>query len=66
MSLRRIAICNFSLVIISIVCPFVGPAKEKVEGEELQQWLKLVVAPKELSIFVRGEQESLLLQQAGL
>lgn len=62
MSLRRIAICNFSLVIISIVCP----AKEKVEGEELQQWLKLVVAPKELSIFVRGEQESLLLQQAGL
>ncbi|GLT69820.1 hypothetical protein SLA2020_419410 [Shorea laevis] len=33
---------------------------EKVEGEELQEWLKLVVAPKELSIFVRGKQETLL------
>ncbi|KAF2312589.1 hypothetical protein GH714_035160 [Hevea brasiliensis] len=39
--------------------------KEKVEGEELQEWLKLVVAPKELSIFVRGKKESLLPQQAG-
>ncbi|KAA3456779.1 ATP-dependent zinc metalloprotease YME1L1 [Gossypium australe] len=33
---------------------------EKVEGEELQKWLKLVVAPKELIIFVEGKQESLL------
>ncbi|XVE79453.1 hypothetical protein DITRI_Ditri14bG0060000 [Diplodiscus trichospermus] len=33
---------------------------EKVEGEELQKWLKLVVAPKELTIFIRGKQESLL------
>ncbi|KAJ8747677.1 hypothetical protein K2173_013020 [Erythroxylum novogranatense] len=39
--------------------------KEKVEGEELQKWLKLVVAPKELSFFVRGKQESLLSLQAG-
>ncbi|XWS53032.1 hypothetical protein CRYUN_Cryun11dG0123200 [Craigia yunnanensis] len=31
---------------------------EKVEGEELQEWLKLVVAPKELTIFIRGEQVS--------
>ncbi|KDP46528.1 hypothetical protein JCGZ_08500 [Jatropha curcas] len=38
---------------------------EKVEGEELQEWLKLVVAPKELSIFVKGKQESLLPMQAG-
>ncbi|XP_024967370.1 ATP-dependent zinc metalloprotease FTSH 9, chloroplastic [Cynara cardunculus var. scolymus] len=28
--------------------------KEKVEGEELQEWLKLVVAPEELADFVRG------------
>ncbi|KAG6583380.1 ATP-dependent zinc metalloprotease FTSH 7, chloroplastic, partial [Cucurbita argyrosperma subsp. sororia] len=34
--------------------------KEKVEGEELQEWLRMVVAPKELTIFVRGNQESLL------
>ncbi|GLT81683.1 hypothetical protein SLE2022_001190 [Rubroshorea leprosula] len=33
---------------------------EKVEGEELQEWLKLVVAPEELALFVRGKQESLL------
>ncbi|KAJ4725630.1 ATP-dependent zinc metalloprotease ftsh chloroplastic-like [Melia azedarach] len=33
--------------------------KEKVEGEELQEWLRMVVAPKELSNFVRGRQESL-------
>ncbi|EXC01485.1 ATP-dependent zinc metalloprotease FTSH 9 [Morus notabilis] len=39
--------------------------KEKVEGEELQEWLKLVVAPTELSIFVRGKQESLLPVQTG-
>ncbi|KAJ9548202.1 hypothetical protein OSB04_020745 [Centaurea solstitialis] len=30
--------------------------KEKVEGEELQEWLKLVVAPEELADFVRGTQ----------
>ncbi|PON44561.1 Peptidase [Trema orientale] len=34
--------------------------KEKVEGDELQEWLNLVVAPTELSIFIRGKQESLL------
>ncbi|KAI3694654.1 hypothetical protein L1987_77622 [Smallanthus sonchifolius] len=28
--------------------------KEKVEGEELQEWLKLVVAPEELADFVKG------------
>ncbi|XP_044505665.1 ATP-dependent zinc metalloprotease FTSH 7, chloroplastic-like [Mangifera indica] len=33
--------------------------KEKVEGEELQEWLRMVVAPKELSAFVLGKQESL-------
>ncbi|MBA0707887.1 hypothetical protein Golax_019896 [Gossypium laxum] len=38
---------------------------EKVEGEELQKWLKLVVAPKELIIFVEGKQESLLPVQVG-
>ncbi|GAB2274450.1 ATP-dependent zinc metalloprotease FTSH 9, chloroplastic [Dionaea muscipula] len=30
--------------------------EEKVEGEELQKWLKLVVAPAELAIFVNGSQ----------
>ncbi|KAH8520264.1 hypothetical protein H0E87_001651 [Populus deltoides] len=39
--------------------------KEKVEGKELQEWLKLVVAPKELVLFVEGKQESLLPLQAG-
>lgn len=34
--------------------------KEKVEGEELQEWLKLVVAPAELTIFVRGKHENVL------
>lgn len=34
--------------------------KEKVEGEELQDWLKSVVAPTELSVFVQGEQEAIL------
>lgn len=33
--------------------------KEKVEGEELQEWLRMVVAPKELSNFVAGRQEAL-------
>ncbi|KAF5203919.1 Atp-dependent zinc metalloprotease ftsh [Thalictrum thalictroides] len=33
---------------------------EKVEGEELREWLKLVVAPAELAIFISGKQESLL------
>ncbi|OMO90488.1 Peptidase M41 [Corchorus olitorius] len=37
---------------------------EKVEGEELQEWLKMVVAPKELTIFIGGKQESLLPMQA--
>ncbi|KAK7300969.1 hypothetical protein RJT34_11823 [Clitoria ternatea] len=30
--------------------------KEKVEGEELQKWLRLVVAPTELAIFIEGKQ----------
>ncbi|CAA2968628.1 ATP-dependent zinc metalloprotease FTSH 7, chloroplastic [Olea europaea subsp. europaea] len=34
--------------------------KEKVEGEELQEWLKLVVAPSQLTFFIRGKQGSLL------
>ncbi|KAM7256457.1 hypothetical protein ACFE04_012198 [Oxalis oulophora] len=38
---------------------------EKVEGEELQEWLKLVVVPKELAVFVRGKDEALLPVQAG-
>ncbi|KAL5748028.1 hypothetical protein ACOSP7_025057 [Xanthoceras sorbifolium] len=32
--------------------------KEKVEGEELQEWLKMVVAPSELSTFISCKQES--------
>ncbi|KAK9124426.1 hypothetical protein Sjap_014028 [Stephania japonica] len=35
-------------------------AKEKVEGEELQEWLKLVVAPRELRMFINGKQESII------
>lgn len=34
--------------------------KEKVEGEDLQEWLKLVVAPAELTIFIRGKHENIL------
>ncbi|KAF3335681.1 ATP-dependent zinc metalloprotease FTSH 7 [Carex littledalei] len=34
--------------------------KEKVEGEELQEWLKLVVAPSELAFFLRGKHENFL------
>ncbi|XP_020576520.1 ATP-dependent zinc metalloprotease FTSH 7, chloroplastic isoform X2 [Phalaenopsis equestris] len=34
--------------------------KEKVEGEELQEWLNLVVAPAELRYFVRGESDNKL------
>ncbi|CAN0854722.1 ATP-dependent zinc metalloprotease FTSH 7, chloroplastic [Linum grandiflorum] len=33
---------------------------EKVEGEALQEWLKLVVAPEELASFLTGKQASLL------
>jgi len=39
--------------------------KEKVEGEELQKWLRLVVAPAELAIFIDGKQGSLLPLQTG-
>ncbi|KAL3530851.1 hypothetical protein ACH5RR_010173 [Cinchona calisaya] len=39
--------------------------KEKVEGEELQEWLKLVVAPAELTYFVRGKERLLLPLQTG-
>jgi len=28
--------------------------KEKVEGEVLQEWLKKVVVPAELSLFIQG------------
>ncbi|GAB2285778.1 ATP-dependent zinc metalloprotease FTSH 9, chloroplastic [Dionaea muscipula] len=38
--------------------------KEKVEGEELQKWLKLVVAPAQLAIFIKGNQDYLLPAQA--
>lgn len=34
--------------------------KEKVEGEQLQRWLKMVVTPAELTFFVKGKQGSLL------
>jgi len=34
--------------------------KEKVEGEELQKWLRMVVAPTELATFVKGTQQPLL------
>ncbi|KAI3921201.1 hypothetical protein MKW92_052812 [Papaver armeniacum] len=40
--------------------------KEKVEGEDLHEWLKLVVAPEELTVFLEGKQsqpQSLLPQQ---
>ncbi|KAI7735384.1 hypothetical protein M8C21_008324, partial [Ambrosia artemisiifolia] len=38
--------------------------KEKVEGEELQEWLKLVVAPEELAEFVKGTERFLPLHTA--
>ncbi|KAL5207147.1 hypothetical protein ABZP36_031582 [Zizania latifolia] len=38
---------------------------EKVEGEELQEWLKSVVAPKELISFIKGKQEHVLQLEAG-
>lgn len=38
---------------------------EKVEGEELQEWLKMVVAPAELTIFIGGKQESIQPLQIG-
>ncbi|XP_045821034.1 ATP-dependent zinc metalloprotease FTSH 9, chloroplastic isoform X1 [Trifolium pratense] len=40
--------------------------KEKVEGEELQKWLKLVVAPTELALFIKSTQESLFPLQESL
>lgn len=39
--------------------------KEKVEGEELQKWLRLVVAPTELALFVKSAQESVVPLQIG-
>ncbi|KAL6577236.1 ATP-dependent zinc metalloprotease FTSH 9, chloroplastic [Orobanche minor] len=39
--------------------------KEKVEGEELKERLKFVVAPAELTFFIRGKQGSLLPLQSG-
>lgn len=38
---------------------------EKVEGEQLQEWLSMVVAPAELNFFIKGKQGSLLPLQAG-
>ncbi|KAG9453910.1 hypothetical protein H6P81_006814 [Aristolochia fimbriata] len=35
--------------------------KEKVEGEELQEWLKMVVAPAELTLFVKGKDDNIKL-----
>ncbi|CAI8596857.1 unnamed protein product [Vicia faba] len=40
--------------------------KEKVEGEELQKWLKLVVAPTELARFIQSTRESLIPFQESL
>ncbi len=34
--------------------------KEKVEGDELHEWLKMVVAPAELALFIKGKQQTLL------
>lgn len=34
--------------------------KEKVEGEELQEWLKMVESPKELRIFLESQRQNLL------
>ncbi|ERN09700.1 ATP-dependent zinc metalloprotease FTSH 7, chloroplastic isoform X2 [Amborella trichopoda] len=34
--------------------------KEKVEGEELREWLKMVVSPVELSLFIKGNNEYVL------
>ncbi|KAK1394270.1 putative Cell division protein ftsH [Heracleum sosnowskyi] len=34
--------------------------KEKVEGEDLHKWLKMVVAPAELAFFITGKQDSIL------
>lgn len=44
---------------------FLCAEKEKVEGEELQEWLKMVVTPAELTFFISGKQESLLPLQTG-
>ncbi|XP_076956208.1 ATP-dependent zinc metalloprotease FTSH 9, chloroplastic-like [Bidens hawaiensis] len=38
--------------------------KEKVEGEELQEWLKLVVAPEELADFIKGTERFFPLRSA--
>ncbi|XP_076947776.1 ATP-dependent zinc metalloprotease FTSH 9, chloroplastic-like [Bidens hawaiensis] len=38
--------------------------KEKVEGEELQEWLKLVVAPEELADFIKGTERFFPLHSA--
>lgn len=37
---------------------FIFSEKEKVEGEELEEWLKLVVAPAELALFINDCQEA--------
>ncbi|XP_074577173.1 ATP-dependent zinc metalloprotease FTSH 7, chloroplastic-like [Curcuma longa] len=39
--------------------------KEKVEGEELQAWLKLVVAPAELTMFIQGRSGNVLQLESG-
>lgn len=62
--LHRVLVVLWILLIESWCCSCNGvliltPEKEKVEGEELQEWLRMVVAPKELSNFVAGRQEAL-------
>ena len=58
---------SYSLQLLWCLNVFSYSEKVKVEGEELQEWLKLVVAPTELVLFVKGKQESksLLPLQAG-
>lgn len=53
------------LLLIDLLSPIFDTEKEKVEGEELQEWLKLVVAPVELTRFIQGKHEDLLQLEAG-
>lgn len=54
------------LLLIYLLSPIFDAEKEKVEGEELQEWLKLVVAPAELTKFIQGKKhEDLLRLEAG-
>jgi cell division protease FtsH len=53
--------CKF-LTVLYCLC---SSEEEKVEGEELQKWLRLVVAPTELIIFMQGKQQTFLPLQTG-